>query len=87
MHVGGGVTLSAVKLADDRSGDLVVRVYEAQGRRASGTMTVAAPVTGARTVTLIEDDLDGGAVDLTADGTVTLELSPFEVRTLRFTLA
>ncbi|MFE7508420.1 alpha-mannosidase [Promicromonospora sp. NPDC057488] len=88
VHVGGGVTLSAVKLADDRSGDLVVRVYEALGRRTTGTVTVAAPVAGARTVTLIEDDLDGGAVDgLTADGTVTLELSPFEVRTLRFALA
>lgn len=85
--VSGGVTLSAVKLADDRSGDLVVRVYEALGRRASGTVTVAAPVSGARTVSLIEDDVEGGEVDVTADGVVALDLAPFEVRTLRFTRA
>jgi alpha-mannosidase len=48
---------------------------------------VAAPVTGARTVSLIEDDIEAGAVDVTADGAVAVELSPFEVRTLRFTLA
>jgi alpha-mannosidase len=86
VSVSGGVTLSVVKLADDRSGDLVVRVYEALGRRASGTVTVATPVAGARTVSLIEDDVEGGAVDLTANG-VVIELSPFEVRTLRFTRA
>ena len=81
------MTLSAVKLADDRSGDLVVRVYEALGRRASGTVTVAAPVSGARTVSLIEDDIEAGEVDVTADGVVALDLAPFEVRTLRFTRA
>jgi alpha-mannosidase len=64
-----------------------VRVYEALGRRASGTVTVAAPVAGARTVSLIEDDVEAGAVDVAADGAVAVELSPFEVRTLRFTLA
>jgi alpha-mannosidase len=72
VSVSGGVTLSAVKLADDRSGDLVVRVYEALGRRAAGTVTVAAPVSGARTVSLIEDDIEddteGGATDLTSGG-------------------
>jgi alpha-mannosidase len=87
VSVSGGVTPSAVKLADDRSGDLVVRVYEALGRRASGTVTVATPVAGARTVSLIEDDVDGGGADVTADGGVVVELNPFEVRTLRFVLA
>ena len=99
VGVTGGVTLSAVKLADDRSGDLVVRVYEALGRRASGTVTVAAPVVGLRTVSLIEDDIEGGTEggteggiegvgpEPTADGGVAIELSPFEVRTLRFTRA
>jgi alpha-mannosidase len=47
-------------------------------------------VSGARTVSLIEDDLENGTeagtADVTADGAVALELSPFEVRTLRFTL-
>ncbi|MFI6425233.1 alpha-mannosidase [Promicromonospora sp. NPDC050880] len=86
VAVAGGVTLSAVKLADDRSGDLVVRVYEALGRRASGTVTVAAPVAGARAVSLIEDDLADAVVPVT-DGAVTVDLGPFEVRTLRFARA
>jgi hypothetical protein len=47
---------------------------------------VAAPVAGARTVSLIEDDVEAGAMDVTAEGGVAVELSPFEVRTLRFTL-
>lgn len=87
VGVTGGVTLSAVKLADDRSGDLVVRVYEALGRRASGTVTVAVPVAGARAVSLIEDDIDDGTAGApvpVTDGAVTVDLAPFEVRTLRF---
>ncbi|MFC7405852.1 alpha-mannosidase [Georgenia alba] len=84
---GAGVVVSAVKLADDRSGDLVVRVYEALGRRANGSVTVHAPVTGVRTVTLLEEDgADLGPVQADA-GTVPVALGPFEVRTLRFSLA
>ncbi|MDZ5078316.1 alpha-mannosidase [Nesterenkonia sp. HG001] len=77
---GEGLVVSAVKLAEDRSGDLVVRVYEALGRRAEGTITVNAPVAGVREVSLIEDDL-------TDVGTFApVRLRPFEVRTLRFSL-
>ncbi|MDS2173396.1 glycoside hydrolase family 38 C-terminal domain-containing protein [Nesterenkonia sp. CL21] len=81
---GEGVVISSVKLADDRSGDLIVRVYEALGRRADGTVFVDAPVLSVRDVSLIEDDLDQG-VD--AEGSVDVTLRPFEVRTLRFTRA
>ncbi|ERK72377.1 glycosyl hydrolase family 38 protein, partial [Leifsonia aquatica ATCC 14665] len=35
VAVEGGALLSSVKLADDRSGDLVVRLYEPAGRRAT----------------------------------------------------
>ncbi|REJ03898.1 alpha-mannosidase [Microbacterium bovistercoris] len=78
---GDGLVVSSVKLADDRSGDVIVRVYEALGRRASGELTVGFPHSGIREVSLIEDDLDdartGGA----------LSLRPFEVRTLRIVRA
>ncbi|WP_306214802.1 alpha-mannosidase [Actinoplanes sp. RD1] len=75
------ILVSSVKLADDRSGDLIVRVYESQGRRATGTLTVRAPITGASTVTLLEQP-SGPAEGV---DTVALSLTPFEVRTLRFT--
>ncbi|MFT4137144.1 alpha-mannosidase [Microbacterium sp.] len=79
------VLVSAVKLADDRSGDLIVRVYESRGGRARTDLTVrAGEVGGIRSTSLIEDDrddlpfaaFDGGAC-------VTLELRPFQVATIR----
>ncbi|GAB4085148.1 glycoside hydrolase family 38 C-terminal domain-containing protein [Myceligenerans cantabricum] len=89
-----GVVVTAVKLADDRSGDLVVRVHEALGRRASASVTVRAAVGGPRAVSLLEEDADAvvtGAARTRpsaagdAPGTVVgLDLNPFEVRTLRF---
>ncbi len=82
----GELVISSVKLADDRSGDLVVRVYEALGARATGTLAVGVPVSAARTVSLIEDDLDGADLPV-EDGTLELALEPFEVRTLRLARA
>jgi alpha-mannosidase len=74
---GRGIVISSVKLADDRSGDVIVRVYESLGRRTTGSLTVGFEHAGIREVSLIEDELDaprtGGE----------LSLRPFEVRTLR----
>ncbi|GAA4373343.1 alpha-mannosidase [Paeniglutamicibacter cryotolerans] len=97
---GTGLVLSAVKLAADRSGDLVVRLYESLGRRATGSLAVHHPVTGARAITLLEDGLpgDAGALELAGKlgqsgsleqtgSPMELSLGAFEVRTLRFTLA
>jgi len=78
---GAGIIVSSVKLADDRSGDVIVRVYESLGRRTTGTLSVAFEHTGIREVSLIEDDLD----DPRTGG--ELVLKPFEVRTLRITRA
>ena len=84
---GTGIVLSSVKLAGDRSGDLVVRVYESLGRRASGTVKVHRPVDSASAITLLEDAIEGpgGIVDHDA-GSVAIALTAFEVRTLRFSL-
>ncbi|TPG15056.1 alpha-mannosidase [Pedococcus bigeumensis] len=83
---GTGVHLSCVKLAADRSGDLVVRVHEALGGRASATVHVDLPVASVGEVTLLEEPLDDGprSPDPAA---VAMTLGPFEVRTLRFALA
>ena len=45
---GDGVAIEAVKLADDRSGDVVVRLYESLGGRAETRLRAAFPVDGAR---------------------------------------
>jgi alpha-mannosidase len=75
------VVVEAVKAADDRSGDLVVRCYESLGGRATTTVRANFPVRRASLTDLLErqvDDLDVGAGDL-----LHLELKPFQVVTLR----
>lgn len=83
---GEGIVLANVTLAHDRSGDLVVRVYEAFGRRARGTLTVRGDFVSAGNVSLLEEPLAEPAGADLSDGraVVPLRLRPFEVRTLRF---
>ncbi|WP_371502495.1 glycosyl hydrolase-related protein [Kitasatospora sp. NBC_00374] len=80
------LVVSAVKLADDRSGDLIVRVYEASGGRARGRLTTSFPLAAAVPCDLLERPWDGtrGEVTVTGDG-VELCLRPFELVTLRIT--
>ncbi|MEU9207044.1 glycoside hydrolase family 38 C-terminal domain-containing protein [Streptomyces sp. NPDC048415] len=77
---GEGVTIEAVKLADDTSGDVVVRLYESRGGRATGTLRTAFPLAGAQLTDLLERPL--AEADTDADA-VPLALRPFEVQTLR----
>ena len=84
---GEGVVVTSVKLAADRSGDLVVRVYESLGRRANGQLRIDPPVGAPRWVSLLEEEPDevAAAGEHASDGAVPLALTPFEVRTVRFT--
>jgi alpha-mannosidase len=85
---GEGVVVEAVKLAEDRSGDLVVRMYEALGGRAVATVRVDAAVGEPSVVDLLEDPLEHVALRPNVLGTTpraaVLELRPFQVVTLRF---
>lgn len=80
-----------VKLADDGSGDVIVRIYEAAGGRASARLNVHEVLHGCRVheVNLMEDD------EVSSDLTVALaapcnvedaklHFRPFELATLRF---
>ncbi|KQR88504.1 alpha-mannosidase [Microbacterium sp. Leaf179] len=82
-----GVRIEAVKLADDRSGDVIVRVYEALGRRAATTLTPGFAVASASEVDLLERPLGDDMARsrrLTVEGEgIALELRPFQVVTLR----
>ncbi|SDP64484.1 alpha-mannosidase [Pedococcus dokdonensis] len=81
---GDGIALSSVKLAADRSGDLVVRVHEVLGGRAAGTVRVADRVSSVGAANLLEEPL-GDRPETDDPATVAVVLGPFEVRTLRFT--
>jgi alpha-mannosidase len=83
------VVIEAVKLAEDRSGDVIVRLYEAHGSRARARIIPSFEATDAYETDLLERPLDApravvGAVS-GADGHATLlELRPFQLVTLRF---
>ena len=77
------MTVEAVKLADDRSGDVVVRLYEALGGRATARIRAAFPVAGVEVVDLLERPLPGEGPALEPDGGMSLEVRPFQVVTLR----
>jgi alpha-mannosidase len=76
-----GVVVTAVKAADDGSGDLIVRMHEALGGRARTTVRTAATMGSAVRCDLLERPVDEPE-PVGADG-VAVELRPFEVRTVR----
>ena len=79
-----GATVEAVKLADDRSGDVVVRLYESGGGRASGRLLAGFPLASATATDLLERPLtDAPGYPVGRDGGVELTLRPFEILTLR----
>jgi alpha-mannosidase len=78
------VVVEAVKLADDRSGDVVVRLYESRGGRSSTVLRPGFAVRSAVETDLLERPLDGAApVPAGEGGALPLDLRPFQIRTLR----
>jgi alpha-mannosidase len=71
------VIVEAVKLADDRSGDVVVRLYESRGGRGNAVVRAGFGLAGAAEVDLLERPLS--EVDLSDP----LPFRPFQIRTLR----
>ncbi|WP_174255896.1 alpha-mannosidase [Phytoactinopolyspora mesophila] len=83
--VPASAVVSAVKLADDRSGDVIVRVYESRGARTRARLHADFAVTDVRECDLVETPLtdETGAVVPDASGGIGIVLHPFEVLTLR----
>jgi alpha-mannosidase len=79
------VVAAAVKLADDESGDVIVRLYESEGGRATTRLTADFPVSAATETDLMERPLPETS-PLTVTGTsIELSFRPFEIRTIRLT--
>ncbi|MEW2378048.1 glycoside hydrolase family 38 C-terminal domain-containing protein [Micromonospora sp. NPDC047812] len=84
------VVVEAVKLADDRSGDVIVRLYESLGGRARARLRASFGLAAARVVDLLEraDESVAALAPVTVEGdAVDLALTPFQVVTLRLTPA
>lgn len=83
---GNGVEVDALKPADDGSGDVIVRLHEAVGDRAPFTIAAPRRIVAATRCNLLEEPYAEGAFEV-ADGIVAATLRPFELATLRLTLA
>ncbi|MGB0111718.1 MAG: glycoside hydrolase family 38 C-terminal domain-containing protein [Ilumatobacteraceae bacterium] len=75
-----GVEVDAVKLADDETGDLIVRLHESIGNRTRISVASSDRVTDAWRCNLLEEPDNGEEV---GDGVVVLTLRPFQIVTLR----
>jgi alpha-mannosidase len=69
------VLIEAVKLADDRSGDVIVRLYEAEGMPGRTTVRPSFPVAVVTRTDLLERPIEGDGPDVT--------LRPFQIVTVR----
>ncbi|WP_338674519.1 glycoside hydrolase family 38 C-terminal domain-containing protein [Streptomyces sp. SCSIO 30461] len=77
------VVVTAVKLADDGTGDVVVRCHEAHGGRTRATLTAGFDVASVAVVDLLERPLHGEAAPSRDGNRISLRLRPFELVTLR----
>ncbi|KRV47833.1 alpha-mannosidase [Wenjunlia vitaminophila] len=79
---GEALVVTAVKLADDGSGDVVVRLHEAHGTRTRGRLVASFPVASVTVTDLLERPLPDAEAAVERDA-VVLRLRPFEIVTLR----
>ncbi len=75
-----GVEVDAVKLADDGTGDLIVRLHEACGNRIRISVATPQRITAAWRCDLLEEPETAEEV---GDGIVAITLRPFQIVTLR----
>ncbi|UZX01999.1 alpha-mannosidase [Arthrobacter sp. CDRTa11] len=78
------LVIEAVKLAEDGSGDVIVRLYESLGQRSAGLLTANFPVTAVHSTDLLERQADAPGITVTGPDSVDLSLRPFQLVTLRF---
>lgn len=84
-----GVTVSAVKLAADGSGDVIIRVHEHRGARASATLSLGFTALEVGVADLVETPITDNEGVILEKGTdsIRVGLRPFQVATLRVRLA
>jgi alpha-mannosidase len=77
------IVIETVKPAEDGSGDVVVRLYEAQRTATSCTLKTALPLAHAAVTDMLEEN--GEPID-SRGGEIALCFTPFEVKTLRLSM-
>ncbi len=80
----GTLIVTAVKPAEDGSGDIVVRLYESMRTATSCTLSTTLPVRSAELTNMLEEPQAPAEV---ANGGVALAFRPFEIKTVRLKLS
>ncbi|GAB3149679.1 glycoside hydrolase family 38 C-terminal domain-containing protein [Microbacterium neimengense] len=78
------IRVETVKLAEDGSDDVIVRLYEASGGRRTTTLRIDVPDARVSEADLLERELSGGRAFAPGED-IVLTLRPFEIVTLRCT--
>jgi alpha-mannosidase len=78
------IVVEAVKLAEDGSGDVIVRLYESLGERSAATVTADFATDGVAATDLLERTVEANGVAVEGSE-ARLTLRPFQLVTLRFT--
>jgi len=78
------VVVEAVKLAEDGSGDVIVRLYEAKRAKTGCVLTTALPVASAERTDMLENSIEPLTLQ---GGRIALDLRPFEIATVRLHLS
>ncbi|MFD5073753.1 alpha-mannosidase [Streptomyces sp. NPDC058371] len=81
------VVVTALKLADDGSGDVIVRFHESRGGRTRATLTAGFEVAAVTVTDLLERSRADAPQPRHEGERITLPLRPFELVTLRLTRA
>lgn len=79
-----GALVESLKLAEDRSGDAIVRLYEPLGARRVISVLTRADFT-VSAVDILEEPLEGVSLTSTGAGRWSIELHPFQILSLRLT--
>ncbi len=74
------IICETVKPAEDGTGDIILRLYECEGRRSGAKLAFGIPVKGVFLTDMLEDG--GEAVSLDGNS-CALSFRPFEIKTVR----
>ena len=78
------VILESVKLAEDGSGDLILRLYESRKAAVQTALSTSLPVAKAWSCTMLEEKEEELMVE---NHSISLDFRAFEIKTLRLKLA
>ncbi len=82
-----GVVITAVKHAENGSGDVIVRCYEATGGRRTATLSTAFQFSAITVSDFLERELveeaNAATIANAADGSIEVSLRPFQILTIR----